>query len=209
MAFHEVRLPEDVERGAVGGPRFKTTVVALSSGFERRNKDWENTRGKWDIGYGISTKSDLDGVIDFFYVRNGMAHGFRFKDWSDFQVGLLTDDTTRQTIGTGDTVETVFQFFKRYSSGAFNHDRTLTKLVSGKVKVFLDAVEQVSGFTLDLNLGTVTFDVAPGGGVLVGIITEFDVSVRFDTDDLNINAEVFSDELKGAIPQIDVIEIRV
>ena len=47
MAFNDdIRLPDDVERGANGGPGFITSVIALKSGFDRRNKDWEETKGK-------------------------------------------------------------------------------------------------------------------------------------------------------------------
>jgi len=201
MAFHDTRLPVEVERGAIGGPGFKTTVISLSSGFEKRNIDWANSRGAWDIGYGIQKKSDFEQVIAFFYTRQGRAHSFRFKDWSDFEI------LTAQSIGTGDGANTTFQVFKRYTNGVTTFDRTLTKLVSGTVRVFLDTVEKTitADFTVNLLTGIVTMNAAPGAGVDVTVITEFDVPVRFDTDKLDVNSSTFD---AGAIPQIPIVEVR-
>ncbi len=221
MAFHDVRLPIDVERGAVGGPRFKTRVLELESGFEQRNIDWENTRGEWDISYGLMNMEDVilethvHAIRDFFYAREGRAHGFRFKDWSDFEIGDFANPTTdNQLIALGDDATTVFTVFKRYSSGGINYDRTIKKLVSGSVAVLLDNVVQVSGVTVDVNAATVTFDVAPastggtgpGGEEVIAIVTEFDVPVRFDDDQLNINVALFN---VGSFPAIPIKELRI
>lgn len=205
MAFHDVRLLEDIERGAEGGPRFKTNILILSSGFEQRNIEFEETRGFWDVGYGIQTKVDFTGVMEFFYARQGRANSFRFKDFSDFEIG---DDSTNtpQTIGTGTGSLTTFQISRLYSSGGFDFNRTVTKIVATPTpRIFLDAVEQGSGFTINLLTGIVTFSVAPGAGVLVRIICEFDVAVRFDTDALDLNLLHFD---AGSIPRVPVIEVR-
>jgi len=37
MAFHEVRFPDNISRGARGGPERRTQVVELVSGDEERN----------------------------------------------------------------------------------------------------------------------------------------------------------------------------
>ena len=44
MAFDEVRLPTTVEKGALGGPTFNTTVKVLSNGYEQRNQNWSTTK---------------------------------------------------------------------------------------------------------------------------------------------------------------------
>lgn len=158
MSFHNVRLPVDVERGAQGGPGFKTTVIELSSGFEKRNIDWERSRGKWDVGYGFDDKEDLVAPLTaFFYARRGKAYGFRFKDWSDFEIA-------RQTIGTGDAVTVAYQVFKRYSSGGYDFDRKITRLVTGSVSVWVANVLQteITHYTVDVDTGIITFVTAPG-----------------------------------------------
>ncbi len=108
MAFDEVRLPDDIERGALGGPRFKTSVIALKSGFEKRNANWEQTRADWDIGYGLRRKSQFKATLKFFYSRFGRERGFRFKDWLDFELD-------RQSIGLTDGSTATFQIFRKYA----------------------------------------------------------------------------------------------
>lgn len=221
MTFHDVRLPIDVERGAVGGPRFKTRVLELESGFEQRNIDWANTRAEYDISYGLMNMEDnaletnVHALRDFFFTREGRAHGFRFKDWADYQIGDSDNPTvTNQVLAFGDDATTVFQVFKRYTSGGVNYDRTIRKLVAGTVSVLLDGVVQSSGVTVDVNAATVTFDVAPAstGGTgpsseeVVAIACEYDVPVRFDDDHLGINILVFS---AASIPAIPLKELRI
>lgn len=221
MAFHETRLPVDVERGALGGPTFKTRVLELESGFEQRNIDWAMPRAEFDLSYGLMSMDDttlethVHAIRDFFYARVGRAHGFRFKDWSDYQIGDKNNPTTdNQLIGLGDDATVLFQVFKRYTSGAINFDRTIRKLVAGSVSVLLDGVVQVSGVTVDVNAATVTFDVAPastggtgpGGEEIVQIACEFDIPVRFENDHLGISVLVFS---SGSIPAIPIKELRI
>lgn len=211
MAFHEVRLPEEVEKGAVGGPKFKTTVSPLASGHERRNIDWEKVRGQWDISYGITSKdntltSDFPSVVEFFYARQGRAHGFRFKDWTDFELA-------RQNIGTTDGSDATYQAFKRYSSGGVDYDRDLNKLVSTTVQVWVNNVSIVEGagageFTVNLNTGVVTLGstLAAQSGTAVELKTEFDVPVRFDSDEMDVTAAIHS---AASINRIGIIEVRI
>ena len=184
---------------------FKTTFHTLVSGHERRNADWSRTRGEWDVAYGIQSKSDFKAVEDTFYASLGMAFGFRFKDWHDFEVGEDATDTIQDLLPVGDGVEQDFQAIKRYQVGAFFYDRTLTRLVTGAVRVFLDAVEQFAGFTVDLNTGIINFSSPPGGGVVVGLIAEFDIPVRFDSDVFVVSMTTFD---AGSINSIQLVEIK-
>lgn len=204
MSFHNVRLDEDVEKGAIGGPEFRTLLLELSSGFEKRNVEWERARGKWDLSYGMDTKANQEAVLAFFYARYGRAYGFRFKDWTDYQVGSSSTDTP-QEVGTGTGSADKFQAYRRYTSGAYTFNRPLTRLVSGTVRVFLDGVEQMSGWTVDVDTGVITFTAAPGLGVSVGVICEFDVPVRFDMDHLPIEAE--RDDA-FAYPEVPIVELK-
>jgi uncharacterized protein (TIGR02217 family) len=198
--FHEIRLPDDIERGAVGGPAFKTSSTPLASGHAPVVRHWLQPLGGWDIGYGIQSLADLELVKAFFYCRMGSGFGFRFKDWGDFNI-------PQQEIGVGDGVETAFQVFKRYSDGSFFFDRTIYKLVLGTVRVFVNSVElfDPAGFSVDLNTGIVTLVVAAPAGHLVEVICEFDVPVRLVKDDLNENVQSF---LNGSIPKIKIDIVR-
>jgi uncharacterized protein (TIGR02217 family) len=201
MAFDEVRLPGCIERGAQGGPGFKTTIITLSSGFEKRNQDWSETRGTWDIGYGIKTTDDLDNLISFFYARRGRARGFRFKDWSDYIL-------KKQAIGIGNGSNTLFQLFKRYTSGSQDYDRILTKIVTGSEMVYVnDVLQPGSNYTINYNTGLITFGAMhiPVMSAIVSASAEFDVPVRFDMDKLNITMQQFD---QGAIPNVTLVELK-
>jgi uncharacterized protein (TIGR02217 family) len=198
-----LRLPEDIERGAKGGPGYKTTVLPLSGGREKRNIEWSRSRGKWDVGYGLQSKTLLVTIIDFFHSMEGRAHSFPFKDWSDYEIGVDATDTY-QEVGIGDGAEQNFQIVRRYTTGGVTKDRIIEK-PRATVRVFLGAAEQFSGFTVNASTGIINFTSPPGGAVSVGVICEFDCPVRFDTDDLSVVMEVYN---AGMIPSIPLIEVR-
>jgi uncharacterized protein (TIGR02217 family) len=116
--FHEVWFPDNIAYGATGGPEFATTVVATGSGHEKRNVNWAEARGRWDVASGLKKPAQIDELIAFFRARRGKAHGFRFKDWTDYKA-------TGQPLGTGDGAKTQFRLMKHYPSGSVIEDRTL------------------------------------------------------------------------------------
>jgi len=207
MAFHEVRFPDNISRGARGGPERRTQVVELASGDEERNASWANSRRRYDVAYGIRRADDLAAVVAFFEARNGRLHGFRFKDWADYKSSLPSQpvSATDQLIGTGDGAMTAFQLLKHYSSGAQSWTRSITKPMAGSVRIALAGVEQMSGWSVEITTGVVTFDTAPGAGVAVTAGFAFDVPVRFDTDALDVTLDV---ERLGSITSIPLVEIR-
>ena len=207
MAFHEVRFPDNISRGARGGPERRTQIVELASGDEERNASWANSGRRYDVAYGIRRADDLAAVVAFFEARNGRLHGFRYKDWADYKSSLPSQaiTPTDQQIGTGTGSLQTFQLAKRYTSGAQTWMRTITKPVAGTVRVALGMVEQMSGWTLDTTTGLVTFTTAPAGGVIVRAGFEFDVPVRFDSDSLDVTLDF---ERLGSITAIPLLEIR-
>ena len=207
MAFHEVRFPENISRGARGGPERRTQVVELASGDEERNASWANSRRRYDVAYGIRRADDLAAVVAFFEARNGRLHGFRYKDWADYKSALPSQaiTATDQQIGTGTGSHQTFQLAKRYTSGAQTWVRTIAKPVAGTVRVALGMVEQMSGWTLDATIGVVNFTTAPANGVIVRAGFEFDVPVRFDSDTLDVTLDF---ERLGSITAIPLLEIR-
>ena len=127
MAFHEVRFPDNISRGARGGPERRTQVVELASGDEERNASWANSRRRYDVAYGIRRADDLAAVVAFFEARNGRLYGFRYKDWADYKSSLPSQviTATDQQIGTGNGSLKTFQLVKRYASGAQSWVRVL------------------------------------------------------------------------------------
>ena len=207
MAFHEVRFPDNISRGARGGPERRTQIVELASGDEERNASWANSRRRYDVAYGIRRADDLAAVVTFFEARNGRLHGFRYKDWADYKSALPSQAVapTDQQIGTGTGSLQTFQLAKRYTSGAQTWARTIAKPVAGTVRVALGMVEQVSGWTVDATTGVITLTTAPANGVIVRAGFEFDVPVRFDSDTLDVTLDF---ERLGSITAIPLLEIR-
>ena len=205
MSFHNVRISEDVERGAIGGPRFRTRVLSLVSGHENRNIEWQRTRARWDIGYGLDGRQALfTEVINFFYARRGMAYGFRFKDWVDYTLGVDAIDSP-QVLGVGDDAQQAWQCYKTYSDTGGSFDRNITRLVTGTIRYFEDGVEVFTNWSADVDTGILTRTPALAVDVIPGVICEYDVPVRFDTDDLDISV-VHYDALE--VPSIPIIELR-
>ena len=207
MAFHEVRFPDNIGRGARGGPERRTQIVELASGDEERNASWANSRRRYDVSYGIRRADDLAAVVAFFEARNGRLHGFRFKDWSDYKSGLPSNvpSPLDHPLGTGDGTATSFQLVKRYTSGAQGWTRIITKPVAGSVRVALGGIEQASGWSVETSTGLVTFAVPPGADVAVTAGFEFDVPVRFDSDTLDVTLDI---ERLGSITSIPLLELR-
>ena len=197
MAFHEIRFPDNISRGARGGPERRTQIVELASGDEERNASWANSRRRFDVAYGIRRTDDLAVVVAFFEARNGRLHGFRFKDWSDYRA-------TAQALGTGDGVRTAFQLIKRYVSGGDADIRVITKPVAGTTKISLDGTPQTAGWSVDTATGLVTFVSAPANGAVVSADFEFDVPARFDTDRLEFRLETHDLMVWEQIPIIEV-----
>jgi uncharacterized protein (TIGR02217 family) len=207
MAFHEVRFPDDISRGARGGPQRRTQVVELASGDEERNASWANSRRHFDVAYGIRRADDLAAVVAFFEARNGRLHGFRFKDWADYKSCLPSQipAATDQAIGTGDGRTKTFQLVKRYASGAQAWVRIITKPVAGSVAIALNGTPTSSGWSVDAATGLVTFSAAPAAGVAITAGFAFDVPARFDTDTLDVTLDL---ERLGSITSIPLVEIR-
>ena len=205
--FHDVRFPDDISRRALGGPERRTQIVELASGREERNARWADSRRRYDVAYGIRRADDLAAVVAFFEARNARLHGFRFKDWADYKSSRPSEPTAPgdQLLGIGDGAQTAFALSKRYLSGGHDWVRRITKPVAGSVRVALDGVEQMAGWTLDALSGEVTFDTPPGSGVEVSAGFEFDVPVRFDSDELPVELDI---ERLGSISSIVLVELR-
>jgi len=208
MAFHEVRFPDNISRGARGGPERRTQIVELASGAEERNASWANSRRRYDVAYGIRRADDLAAVVAFFEARNGRLHGFRFKDWADFKSCLpsQTPSPINQPIGTGNGSATLFQLTKRYTSGAQSWTRAITKPVAGTVTIALNGTPQASGWSVSTTSGLITFTTAPALGIAITAGFEFDLPVRFDTDVLDVTLDL---ERLGSITSIPLIELRL
>ncbi|MDP3196733.1 DUF2460 domain-containing protein [Tabrizicola sp.] len=210
MAFHEIRFPANLSFGSVGGPERRTEIVTLTNGFEERNTPWAHSRRRYDAGVGLRSLNDVETLIAFFEARAGQLHGFRWKDWSDHKscAPLAAPGPEDQLIGTGDGVTTVFQLQKTYVSGLQSYSRPIRKPVLGTVLVAIAEDPKVEGleFTVNMETGEVTFALPPDLGTRITAGFEFDVPVRFDTDNIQTSVASFQ---AGDVPTVPVVEIRL
>jgi uncharacterized protein (TIGR02217 family) len=200
MNFIEIQFPSDISYGATGGPVYSTDVVTLFSGHEQRNSNWMNARGKYNVASGVKTEKQWQALIAFFRARKGKAIGFRFKDWSDYSA-------VGQQIGIGDGIRTDFQLVKSYTSGSTTVSREIKKPAAETVKIHKN--NNLRGnidYLVDYTTGIVSFIEAPKSAVIITADFEFDVPVRFDTDELTISLDSFN---SGSWSSIPLIEIRI
>lgn len=211
MTFHEVQFPPTISIDSKGGPERKTEVVVVGSGREERNQRWADSRRRYDAGYGVKSLDNIHTIIAFFEERRGKLYGFRWKDFSDYKSCAPSQATTAtdQVIGTGTGALTTFQLVKTYGVSYAPYSRDITKPVSGTVKVAVAGVSKTLGidFTVNTTTGIITFlpGHIPTTGQSITAGYEFDVPVRFDTDQLEIQLEP---PTYGNIPNIPIVEIR-
>ncbi len=210
MQFHDVRFPASLSFGSSGGPERRTDVVTLANGFEERNTPWEHSRRRYDAGLSLRSMDDIDKVLAFFEARRGRMHGFRWKDWSDFKTGVPSREVSYEdeVIAQGDEETKTYQLVKVYRSGEQTYARPITKPVAGTVRVGIAGIEQFEGvhYEVDTSTGIITFEHAPNEGMDVTAGFEFDVPVRFDTDQIVSSASTFQ---AGEVPAVPVVELRV
>lgn len=207
MAFHQIRFPLDIALGAQGGPQRLTDIVTLASGREERNSRWAHARRRYNAGYGVKSRADMQAVLAFFEERRGRFHSFLWRDaldWTSSPAGG-TPTPTDQEIGIGDGARTVFALIKRYGAEFDPYLRPITKPVAGSVAVAVDGAAPAGGFSVDLLTGLVTLAGPPATGAVVTAGFAFDVPVRFDTDRLDVELSGFDAAVAPAIPIIEVI----
>jgi uncharacterized protein (TIGR02217 family) len=172
MSFTEVRFPEEISYGSVGGPEYSTDVVITASGVEHRNINWQQARARYNVAHGVKTEEQLQELIAFFRARKGKAIGFRFKDWSDYQM-------PRQFIAQGNGESKQFQLTKIYESGGVIERRIISKPVQGTVQLWVNE-RKYSDFNLDYTNGLIHLSSPLALGMRLEVECEFDVPVRFD-----------------------------
>jgi uncharacterized protein (TIGR02217 family) len=199
MTFHPIRFPLDVALGARGGPERATDIVTLASGREERNSRWAQSRRRYNAGYGVKSRADMQAVLAFFEERRGRFHSFLWRDALDHS------SNGPQALGIGDGDAVAFQLSKTYGASFDPYVRPITKPVAETVTVTIDGVA-TDAFTVNETTGVVTFDDPPVDGAVLLAEFEFDVPVRFDMDRLDIELSSFDAADAPAIPLIEVLE---
>lgn len=206
--FHEVSFPVALSLGTNGGPERRNDIVSLSNGRESRNARWRYSKRRYDAGTGMRDVADLYALIAFFEARQGSLYGFRFSDpidksSADYGADITPND---QVIATADGITTVFQLVKNYTDVGGTYQRPIQKPVTDSVRISVDAVEIFSpDIAIDETKGEITFSIPPADGAIITAGYQFDVPVRFDLDQLDINLASFN---AGQAPTIPLVEIK-
>ncbi|MEQ8556735.1 MAG: DUF2460 domain-containing protein [Henriciella sp.] len=203
QGFDDVLFPLAIGAGTSSGPEWRTELVALASGVEVRNARWASSRRRWDVASAVSSVADLARLSAFFDARQGRLRGFRYRDLADHssapagQVVSATD----QVIGAGDGSKTTFQLQKTYEATV----RRITKPVAGTVRIAVGGAELEEGWSVDALTGQISLDDPPAPGTPVTAGFEFDWTVRFDADRLDLTLEHVG---AGRAISVPIIEIR-
>ena len=208
-SFHDVRFPAAISFGATGGPERRNEIVQLTSGREKRNARFAQSRHHYDAGTGVRSLADLHDILDFFEARRGSLHAFRFRDPFDMKSCRpeQTPSALDQVLGTGDGTAVRFALVKHYGEGEDAYVRRISKPMAGSLKVAVAGVE-TTNFSFDEATSEVVF--APGEIPSIGAVVtagyEFDVPVRFDAERLSISLTAFK---AGQIPSIPLVEVQL
>lgn len=200
------RFPDDISYGSAFGPGYSTTIIQANSGFEYPNQNWEASRCRGDVSHGIESQAQLDVLIIFFRVCKGRHRGFRFKDWSDFQVIVANGrvgEVGASVSADGAPGTKIVQLFKIYvNAGGIDH-RIIYKPVSATVQLFKNAVLMDVGtdpgeYTIDYTKGQITFAAdatAAASSITPGATTQVVLPSNLG---LAIGEKLFLDDFAGA-----------
>jgi uncharacterized protein (TIGR02217 family) len=182
MGSNTMKLDLGVNYGAIATYRYKTNVITLGNGAEQRNCGWLQPLARYQIGDKRLNRQERQALLDVDLAANGSAQTFRWKDWCDFKAQEVT------LLGLGDGVRTQFQVVKIYQVEDFKVKRPITRPKSITVLAETDN-------TVDLETGVITFATPPPVNFPVVIAPfEFDVPVRFETDELGLRFDAWTED---------------
>jgi uncharacterized protein (TIGR02217 family) len=197
-SFVDAYAPQKIAGFPFGSsPRWSTDITTVKSGASMRNQNWTQPLHRFTAPQAIRAQEDFELVKDMWWVLNGPAKTFPFRDPLDFASGPLPAANfppvvtpLDQRIGTTDGVTSSYQLTKLYSFGADSILRDITLPVIDSVVVWInghDPGESADGgpYTWQVSRpgGIVSFDPVPVGGMAVTAGFLFDVQARFEADD--------------------------
>jgi uncharacterized protein (TIGR02217 family) len=197
--FVETRLPEELSKGAVGGPYFDTNVYEMGDGTEHRLMKNNLCQMKYEISYQNLDHKQIEDMIAFFRARFGNIVGFRFKDWCDYFVG-------NQLIAVGDGLKNNFQLFKQYQSGQESFRRDIYKPIADSLALIVAGEQVKTGFSLDSTTGLLQFSKPPAKNQEIHASFEFDVPVRFQNNYLPIRLDGNND---FSVQKLILTEVKI
>lgn len=210
MGFHNVVFPVDIAYGAECSPSFFTEVVRNEeSGKSIRTARRSTPRWRFNAATGVTTRDQFSALLAFIIARQGALFAFPFYnhvDHSSASDGHATPAIDDQLIGVGDGSTTQFQLKKTYTDAGGSVAWNVTLPITGSVRVAIDGVEQLSGWSVNTQTGVVTFTTPPGSGLDVTAGFQFYVPVRF-SEGVDRDARISMVAFEAAtLPDIEMLE---
>lgn len=158
MFFEDVSFPLDLGSFAKGGRSFKTTINVQDNGYETRNQNWSDNKGKWSIPqFALLNASGTLGYYDLdnlHKITKGCLHGFRFRAPLDYTASIY-EGILNNGYGNG---KPALQLSKKIIDGSGSYYQDIKKPVSGTLNLFKNGIEITSGFSVNYTNGLVTFN---------------------------------------------------
>lgn len=173
MSFIDVRLNDKVDIGFAGGPEWRTLVVQMSSGRNRRRQEWAMPHHKYTVDYTTLDPTVQNDILAAFIACRGQMHTFALKDWNDYRA-------RGQVIGQGNGAATPMQLAKAYAFGPASYVRPITLPVERTVRVYQGGLQVPCD--VDRLTGLVTPHAPWQAGQEITADFDFNVRVRFSSD---------------------------
>lgn len=197
MAYRAITFQECFGFGWIGGAEFKTRVVELISGRERRNAEWSQPRHRYSAPLNNISSEQYAQIKAMHLNCRGKLDAFQFLDELDYQ-------SDEDIFDAGDGTKTTFQLGKYSIVDNVPYKRNVYAPDQEGFQVYADDVLVDPGsYTVDWLRGIITFNTAPANNVILTWSGTFKVWVRFDNDYLP-----FAINNPGtATGQVDLIEV--
>ena len=164
-------------------PTFQTRIQRAVSGRELRALDYPYPLWQFTLVFDFLRDNPAAGfdelrtLMGFFMLCQGAFGTFLFQDPSD-------DRVFGQQIGTGDTLRTVFQLQramgKTLPGGGFLEPIVAPNVVNAVY--FNGIVQDPAAYSVDSMTGLVTFNTAPGRGLIITADYSYYFRCRFVDD---------------------------
>jgi uncharacterized protein (TIGR02217 family) len=148
--FLELQFPTDISFNRPFGPTHNVDVQITEGGNEDRNEFWGGEyRSEGDVGYGVRKQENVAIVNELFNAAQGMALGFRYRDWGDWKSVPITEasnqntdiiSATDQVISVDPDTADIFQLIKTDRFGIAANRKTITKPVESTVLVAIQGI---------------------------------------------------------------------
>lgn len=190
--FDDVLLPVCLWNKVTGGIGWRTTVNEVSGGFELRNQEWQEGRGRWtfdDVGF---RKAEMIELEDFHFERRGAARGFLYRD------PLRSEETAGEVRQLADG-----NYQLRRPIGSIN--KLVQKFDQSSLRIYSNPGDVTESFNLDTSNGVVTITSDLDGRTPFWSGTWY-YAVRFEEDQFSVSQP--GRELRFA-SSFSFIEIRL